>query len=73
MTLALQFRIKNDPNLYRYLRENSHWYKELNRDPESVKYMETEMKKRYKLTATDKISHISKSLEMVRTFMDVLG
>lgn len=73
MTLALQFQIKNNPNLYRYLRENSHWYKELNRDPRSIKYMEAEMKKRYKLTATDRISNISKSLEMVRTFMDVLG
>lgn len=72
MTLELQFKIKNDPNLYRYLRENSYWYKALNRDPNNIKYMEAEMKQRYKLTMTDKISNISKSLEMVRTFMDVL-
>lgn len=72
MTLELQFKIKNDPNLYRYLRENSYWYKELNRDPRSIKQMELEMKNRYKLTTVDKITNIKKSLDMVRTFMDVL-
>lgn len=72
MTLDLQFKIKNDPNLFRYLRENSYWYKELNRDPKSIKQLEMEMKQRYKLTAIDKISNIQRGLEMVRSFMDVL-
>lgn len=72
MTLELQFRIKNDPNLFRYLRENSYWYKQLNRNPKSIKQMEMEMKKRYQLTTVDKITNIKKGLDMVRTFMDVL-
>ena len=72
MTLDLQFKIKSNPNLYRYLRENSHWYQQLNRHPGNLKAMEQEMKSRYQLTTTDKISHVAKSLEMVRTFMDVL-
>lgn len=72
MTLDLQFKIKQNPNLYRYLRENSYWYKELNRNPSSLKQMEQEMKNRYQLTTSDKINQVSKSLEMVRTFMDVL-
>ncbi len=73
MTLELQFKIKNDPNLFRYLRENSYWYKELNRNPASIKQMEFEMRKRYKMTTVDKIGNIKKSIEMVRTFMDVLS
>lgn len=73
MTLDLQFKIKNDPNLFRYLRENSYWYKELNRNPNSLRQMELEMRKRYKMTTVDKISNIKKSIDMVRTFMDVLN
>lgn len=73
MTLELQFKIKNDPNLFRYLRENSYWYKELNRNPSSVRQMELEMRKRYKMTTVDKIGNIKKSIDMVRTFMDVLS
>lgn len=72
MTLELQFKIKNNPNLYRYLRENSYWYKELNRNPKSIKQMELEMKQKYKLTTVDKITQIRSGLEMVRSFMDVL-
>lgn len=72
MTLELQFKIKNNPNLYRYLRENSYWYKELNRNPRSIKQMELEMKQKYKLTTVDKITQIRSGLEMVRSFMDVL-
>ncbi len=72
MTVELQMQIKNDPYLYRYLRENSHWYKELNRDPSSIKQMEEEMKHRYKLTAGDKINQLARSIDMLRTFIDVI-
>lgn len=73
MTLALQFKIKNDPNLYRYLRENSHWYKELNRDPSNISLMEEEMKEKYKLRPTDKINKISEQLKLIRAFMDMVA
>lgn len=72
MTVELQMQIKNDPYLYRYLRENSHWYKELNREPSSIKQMEEEMKNRYKLTAGDKINQLARSIDMLRTFIDVI-
>ena len=72
MVLEVQFKIKNDPNLYRYLRENSYWYKALNRDPRNIKQMELEMKKNYKLTTVDKINQIKNSLDIMRSFIDVL-
>ncbi len=72
MTLELQLKIKNNPNLYRYLRENSHWYKYLNRDPSNIKYMEEEMKKAYQLTPTDRINKLSRNIELVRTFMEIM-
>ena len=40
MTLELQFKIKNNPYYLKYLRENSIWYKKLNREPETFKIFE---------------------------------
>ena len=64
--------IKEDPNIYRYLRENSHWYKELNRDGKNIKYLVEEMKEKYKLTTKDKLERLSDSIDMIMSFMDVL-
>lgn len=64
--------IKNNPMLYQYLREHSYWYKRLNRGRESLKDVEEEMKKQYKLTPQDKIEKLSRSIEMISTFVDVL-
>lgn len=64
--------IKTNPNIYRYLRENSYWYKYLNRDPLSIKELEKEMRDKYKLTPIDRIEKISESINLISTFMDVL-
>lgn len=72
MEVATQIKIRNNPYLYQYLRDNSSWYKALNRNPNSIKQMETEMKNAYKLNLTDKIASINQKIEMVRTFIDIL-
>lgn len=72
MNIATQIKIKNNPYLYRYLRDNSSWYKNLNRNPDSIKYMEIEMKKHYKLNLTDKIDNFGQKVEMIRTLMDIM-
>ncbi|MDD6224427.1 MAG: YlbE-like family protein, partial [bacterium] len=59
--------------LYRYLRENSSWYKELNRYDDAIKRLEEEMKAVYKLNPIDKIDQISQKIEMLRTFMDLMN
>lgn len=64
--------IKNNPLIYKYLRENSYWYKALNRDGNNLKYLEEEMKKKYKLTTEDKIAKLSKNIQMISTFIDIL-
>ena len=63
MLVETQIKIRNNPYLYRYLRDNSSWYKALNRDPNSIKQMEIEMKNAYKLNLTDKIDNLSRSEE----------
>ena len=72
MNLETQFKIKNDPMLQKYIRENSYWYKNLNRNPNLIEYMIQEMKEKYKLTTTDKINELSEKLDLIRTFMNVL-
>lgn len=64
--------IKTNPMIYNYLREDSSWYKFLNRDENSLKALETQMKKAYKLTPEDKIEKISRSINLISSFMDVL-
>ena len=72
MLVETQIKIRNNPYLYRYLRDNYSWYKALNRDPNSIKQMEIEMKNAYKLNLTDKIDNLSQKIDMVRTFIDIL-
>lgn len=72
MKLDVQFKIKNNYLLQKYIRENSYWYKYLNRNPSLLSEMEREMKEKYKLTASDKINDISEKLDLLRTFMNVL-
>lgn len=64
--------IKNNPNIYNYLRENSYWYKELNRDIQSIKKLEQEMRQKYKLTTIDKIDTLTRNINLISTFIDVL-
>lgn len=71
MVLDLQFKIKNDPNLIRYLRENSFWYKELNRNPDSFKRFVSSMKDAYQLSPSDKMNKLLDSINMVQSFLDV--
>ncbi len=72
MILDLQFKIKDNPNYLRYLRENSQWYKLLNRDPASFKVFEEEVRQVYKLTKTDKIMQTLSTIEMMEKVLSTL-
>ena len=72
MQVQTRIIINNNPDLKRYLKEHSYWYKYLNRNPGLLSEMEREMKEKYKLTASDKINDISEKLDLLRTFMNVL-
>lgn len=72
MYIKTQIKIRNNMYLYRYLRDNSSWYKALNRNSNSIKDMEVEMKKAYKLNLTDRIDNLNQKIDMIKTFMDIL-
>lgn len=72
MTYDVYYKIHNDLNLKRYLRENSNWYKRLNRSSYSFPYFVEEMKVKYKLTTGDKINRTMDNISMIQSFLDVL-
>lgn len=72
MRIDIQFKLKDDPNLQKFVRENSYWYKNLNRNPDSINLLIDEMKEKYKLTTADKINDLSNKLDLIKTFMNVL-
>ena len=72
MQVETQIKIKSNSNLYRYLRENSYWYKDLNRTPLALASLEEEMKEKYKLRPVDKIENISNTMKLVQSFLDVM-
>ena len=72
MQVETRMRLKSNPNLYRYLRENSYWYKYLNRSPLSINALEQEMKEKYRLQPKDRIENIHKSVNMIRSFLEIM-
>ena len=72
MTVENQIRIAGDPLLTRFIREYPIWYKRLNRNPDLFKDMIMDMKEKYKLTTSDKINNTLNSINMLKTFLDVL-
>ncbi len=72
MTTETLIAIRNNPYYYHFLRENSYWYKALNRDINNLKLMEEEVKNYYKLNFSDKLADLNKKISMLRTFMDIM-
>ena len=72
MSLDIQFKIKSNPNYIRYLRENSYWYKNLNRNPDSFIIFEQEVKERYGLRSVDKISKALQTFEILSNVISTL-
>ena len=67
MTLDLQYKIKENEYYLRHLRQNSHWYKLLNRNPANFKAFEEEVKTIYQLRPADKINKVMNTIEMLQT------
>lgn len=73
MINEIMFRIKQNNNLYTYLKYHSNWYLPLSRNMASVNNMVNEMKREYRLTSGDKIEDLTKKLEMVSSILQVLS
>ena len=72
MRIDIQYKIKENEYYLRYLRENSNWYKLLNRNPNNFKAFEEEVKRVYKLTKADRISKTLDTIEMMEKILSTL-
>ncbi len=73
MTLETQFKIRSNPLYIKYLHENSHWYKVLNRYPEQFINFIEELKTNYKLRTSDKIDRALSTFEMLSSIITTLN
>ncbi len=69
MTLELQFKIKENENYLRYLRQHDYWYKILNRNPLEFKRFEEEVKKEYHLSKVDRLEKAFNTFEMLEKIL----
>ena len=72
MVLNLQYKIKENEYYLKYLRENSNWYKLLNRNPLNFKLFEDEVKKVTKEVRAEKISETLNTIEMLEKVLSTL-
>lgn len=72
MSIETQIKLKSNLNYIKFLRENSHWYKYLNRSDQYFKDFENEMKITYKLRPTDRISKAIDTFDMIQTILATL-
>ena len=72
MSIENQIKLKSNVNYIKFLRENSHWYKYLNRSNQYFKDFENEVKIAYKLRPTDKISQAIDAFDMIQTVLSAL-
>ena len=72
MSLETIIKIKNNPNYTRYIRENSYWYKILNRNPNAMREFEEKVKEAYGLRRIDRISKTLDTIELVEKLLTTL-
>ena len=72
MSIDTIIKINNDPRQKQFLRENSYWYKYLNRSNIYYKDFITDMKNKYKLTPQDKLNKVINNINIINTFLEVL-
>lgn len=72
MNLNVQYSLKSNPNYIKYLRENSNWYKLLNREPSLFKNFVEEFKEKNKLRPTDRISKALQTIELLQNVISTI-
>lgn len=64
--------LKKDNKMWELFKYNSYWIKDLNRDPNKLKEYKSNMKVKYKLRTTDKISEAIDNIDLISNVLNVL-
>jgi hypothetical protein len=72
MQMRVLLEIKKDKKMWDLLKLNSYWVKDLNRDSSSIKRFKEDMKVKYKLRTTDKISDAIDNIDLISNVLSAL-
>ena len=72
MQVSALLELKKDKKMFDLLKANSYWIKELNRDPLNIKVYKEDMKVKYRLRATDKISDAIDNIDIISNVLSAL-
>lgn len=72
MQLITYYALENDETMHKFLRENSEWYKFLNRSPLNYQDFTKAMKIKYKLNPTDKISNALDNIDLISSVIETI-
>lgn len=72
MQVNVLMELKKDPKMWELLKANSYWLKELNRNPTSIKSFREDMKRKYRLRTTDKISDAIDNIDLISNVLKAL-
>ncbi len=72
MTIVTQIKILNMKGYYQYLKDNSNWIKDLNRDENSINRFIDYCKDKYSLKITDHISRFVDNIDLIQNMLNVL-
>ncbi len=72
MDYLLQQKLNEDKKMDFFLKENSFWIKELNRNVDNYKLFVNAMKEKYHLKVTDKINNAIDNMDLITGILDTL-
>ena len=72
MELSVQQKLLEDKKMDGFLKQNSYWIKDLNRDEENYKKFVAAMKEKYRLKTIDKISDAIDNIDLISGILDTL-
>ncbi len=72
MQVNVLLELRKDKKMEELLKYNSYWIKELNRDPRMLKNYKNDMKVKYKLRTTDKISEAIDNIDLISNVLSAL-
>lgn len=72
MQLSNQIALRENAKLYNYLKQNSYYFKQFNRDTIDIKQFMQEMKIKYKERTSDKLNSAVENIELITSVLNVL-
>lgn len=72
MQMRVLLELKKDKKMWDLLKLNSYWVKDLNRNSANLKKFKEDMKVKYKLRTTDKISGAIDNIDLISNVLSAL-